>query len=363
MPTKKNLPAAPKPDTNPDPHALALSRADESAVVTHKLPGTDVAVTMPVPRAVLRAGRTATLAFLEFFAGIENPHTREAYLRNCLLFFAWARERGLEEIDLVTPLLAKAYAQTALPTFRLPENRTKPRSKPTVKQHLAALTELYNFLVSEQIVETNPFGAVKRPKYRVQRGKTPYLGEKDAIAFLESIDTSTLSGIRDRAYIGTCIRSFGRVSAVLNLNGEDYYPRGNRWYFHLREKNGWELEVPAHHKQEEYMHEYLAIAGHTPGVPLFRSLTPKRELHPTRRLTRNEALAMVKRRARKAEKPEWSRLCNHTWRATGITNFLEHGGTVERAAQIAGHRDVKTTKLYDRRDEAVSLDDIERIQI
>lgn len=353
-----NLLPAPK---RPGKHLPAVGAGHK--VVTHQLPGTDIELTLPVPDIVLQAGRRPTLAFMEFFAGIENANTRAAYYRNCMLFYTWATERGLEDLHLVTPLLAKAYAQSGLPTFRLPAGRTKARSAPTIKQHLASLTELFNFLLAEEIVETNPFGVVKRPKFRVQRGKTPYLPEDDAVAFLESIDTSTLSGIRDRAYIGACIRSFGRVSAVLNMDGEHYYQRGKHWYFLLREKNGWELEVPVTRKQNEYMREYLAIAGHKPGLPLFRSFTRKRELHVERRLTRNEALAMVKRRARQAEKPEWAKLCNHTWRATGITNFLEHGGTVERAAQIAGHRDVKTTKMYDRREEAVTLDDIERIQI
>jgi integrase/recombinase XerD len=70
---------------------------------------------------------------------------------------------------------------------------------------------------------------------------------------------------------------------------------------------------------------------------------------------------MVKRRARKAGLPP--RICNHTFRATGITAYLEEGGTIEKAQQIACHESPKTTKLYDRTSDQIDLDEIERIRI
>src|SRR5512135_209501 len=94
--------------------------------------------------------------------------------------------------------------------------------------------------------------------------------------------------------------------------------------------------------------------------PLFRSLD-RRTCSTKRRLHRLEVLAMIKRRARQAGLPHTT--CCHTFRATGITTYLQNGGTVEHAQQIANHESPRTTKLYDRTNDAISLDEIERIII
>jgi integrase len=168
--------------------------------------------------------------------------------------------------------------------------------------------------------------------------------------------------LRDRALIGVMCFSFARISAVLGMNVEDYYQQGKRWWLRLHEKGGKHHEVPCHHKAEEYLDAYLAAAGVAgqKRVPLFRTTDRRRKL-TARRLSRREALAMIKRRARAAGLD--GRVCNHTFRATGITNYLENGGTVEKAQQIAGHESPRTTKLYDRTSDEVSLDEIEKIQI
>ena len=58
------------------------------------------------------------------------------------------------------------------------------------------------------------------------------------------------------------VYSFARVSAVIGMNGDDYYPDGKRWWFRLHEKGGKFHEVPAHHKAEEYLDAYLARRRH-----------------------------------------------------------------------------------------------------
>jgi integrase len=67
------------------------------------------------------------------------------------------------------------------------------------------------------------------------------------------------------------------------------------------------------------------------------------------------------RRARAAGLSE--DICCHTFRATGITAYLEGGGTIEHAQQIANHESPKITKLYDRTSDQIDLDEIEKIQI
>jgi len=94
---------------------------------------------------------------------------------------------------------------------------------------------------------------------------------------LDSIDTSTVVGLRDRALIAVMTYSFSRVSAVVAMRVEDYFPQGKRWWLRLHEKNGKVNEMPCHHKLEFYLDEYIKTAdieGNRKG-PLFRSAIGK----------------------------------------------------------------------------------------
>jgi integrase len=124
-------------------------------------------------------------------------------------------------------------------------------------------------------------------------------------------------------------------------------------------KGGKFHELPAHHTAEAYV-EAAGIADNHKG-PLFRSVRTKTEALTDRSLRRNNALDMIKRRATAAGLSP--RVCCHTFRATGITAYLEAGGTIEKAQQIAAHESPKTTKLYDRTSDQITLDEIERIAI
>jgi len=155
--------------------------------------------------------------------------------------------------------------------------------------------------------------------------------------------------------------SFG-LSAVCTMNVEDYYQNGKRYWLRLHEKGGKRHEVPAHHNAEAYLDAYIAAADNAGDkkAALFRTVDEKRRL-TAERITRNDVLRMVKRRAAAAELPETT--CCHTFRATGITAYLENGGTIENAQAIAAHESPRTTKLYDRTSDEITLDEVERIAI
>ena len=129
-------------------------------------------------------------------------------------------------------------------------------SRPTVKLHLAAIRMLFDYLVTGQVVPVNPAAAVRGPKHVVRKGKTPVLTAGEARLLLDSIDTRTIGGLRDRALIGLMVYSFARVSAVVGMNVEDYFPQRRRMWFRLHEKGGRRHEVPAHHNAEAYVDEY-----------------------------------------------------------------------------------------------------------
>ena len=220
---------------------------------------------------------------------IANRRTRAAYGRAVGQFLTWCAARGLA-LTAVAPLHVAAYI------------RTHPGSAPTVKQHLAAIRMLGDWLVVSQVLPVNPAAAVRGPKHVVTTGATPVLSPAEARRLLEAIDPGTLAGLRDRALVSVMLYSFARVSAVSAM----------------------------------------------------RRLTG-------RALSRRLVLAMIKRRAAAADLPPST--CFHTFLATGITAYLSNGGTLEHAQQIAGHASPKTTKLYDWTADTITVDEIERIVI
>jgi integrase len=168
--------------------------------------------------------------------------------------------------------------------------------------------------------------------------------------------------LRDRALLAVMVYSFARVSAVVGMNVDDYYQQGKRWWVRLHEKGGKHHELPVHHKAEEYLDAYLKAAGiaSQKSSPLWRSVTKERSLGLSR-MSRHDVLRMIKRRCKQAKLGAAANC--HTFRATGITAYLLNGGTLEHAQQIAAHESPRTTKLYDRTSDEITLDEIERIGI
>ncbi len=143
----------------------------------------------------------------------------------------------------------------------------------------------------------------------------------------------------------------------------DYYPQGKRFWLRLHEKGGKFHEVPVHHTAENYIDEYIEAAGikDEQNKSLFRTTRGRARTLTAQTLSRFDAHKIIKRRAINAGLPEI--ISCHTFRATGITTYLKNGGTIEHAQRIAAHESPRTTKLYDRTSDAISLDEIERIII
>src|SRR6266446_2402671 len=292
-----------------------------------------------VPMLIADAGDQAARRFLEFFAAtIRNKNTRMAYYRAVLQFFAWCDHHKLGQLAEIEPLHVAAYIEAL----------QKDVAKPSVKQHLAAIRMLFDWLVTGGIVAMNPAHAVRGPKHVVKRGKTPVLTPDEARALLDSIDTATVIGLRDRALISVMTFTFARVGAVVDMRVEDYYPQGKRWWVRLHEKGGKRHEMPAHHKLEQFLDEYLAAAGirEAGKTPLFRSAVGKTGVLTDKPMNRVDAYRMVRRRT--AEAGFKIKLGCHVFRGTGITAYLEAGGSLENAQAMAAHESPRTTKLYDR---------------
>ena len=307
-----------------------------------------------VPALVAVAGERAQIRFLEFFAAnIRNANTRRAYARAVVDFLAWCEGRGVASVTGVQPLHVGAYIEAL----------SLARSAPTAKQHLAAIRQLFDWLVMGQVVPLNPAASVRGPSHSVRRGKTPVLDPTEARQILDAIDISTPAGLRDRALIGLMVFSFARIGAALGMKVEDVYVQNRRLWLRLLEKGGKRHEMPCHHTLETYLDAYLdgcALRGDPKG-PLFRTIERGRAVLTTTPLPQANAYAMIGRRAAGAGIA--TKIGNHTFRATGITAYLKNGGTLENAAVMANHASTRTTQLYDRRSDQVSLDEIERVRI
>ena len=172
-----------------------------------------------LPRLIVDAGPVAVARFLEFFAArIANRRTRAAYGRAVGQFLAWCAARGLV-LQAVSPLHVAAYI------------RTHPGSAPTVKQHLAAIRMLGDWLVVSQLIPVNPAAAVRGPKHVVTTGATPVLSPAEARRLLEAIDTGTLAGLdRPASSFASAVSSpiVGSPSRVRRALTEASTPRMRR---------------------------------------------------------------------------------------------------------------------------------------
>ena len=243
------------------------------------------------------------------------------------------------------------------------EQLQRTRSAPTAKLRLAALRHLFDWMVIGQIMPTNPAAPVRGPRHIVRRGKTPVLDPAEARQLIDAIDTSTVIGLRDRALIGLMVYSFARIGAAIGMRVEDVYPQNRRLWVRLHEKGGKQHAMPCHHNLESYLHAYIDGAG-LASDPKALSVP---DLQPRDRPAHRQSPAPGERLRDDPEARAGGRITtkigNHTFRATGVTAYLKNGGTLERAAQMANHASTRTTQLYDRRAEEVTLDEVERILV
>jgi len=308
---------------------------------------------MALPALFAGAGEREAIRVAEFFAAqIRNPNTRRAYLRAVTDFAAFCEARGLLALDQVQPLHVAAWVEIQLKAY----------SKPTVKQQLAAVRMLFDWLVVGQVVRSNPASSVRGPKHSVKRGKTPVLDAESTRQLLDSIERDTDIGRRDRALIGTMTYSFARIGAVVQMKVDDYFYQGHRAWVRLHEKGGKEHEMPVHHALQDLLEDYLTQAGlKGTSAPLFQSVAGRSGKLTGNAISQSDAWNMLQRRALAVGLQ--TKITNHTFRATGITEYLLAGGKVEIAQRMANHESSRTTGLYDRRPDLIALDEIERIRI
>jgi site-specific recombinase XerD len=222
-----------------------------------------------VPALIADLGDEAAWRYVEFFtANIRNPNTRRAYARASARFFAWCEERGL------TPAAIRPHD---VATYI--EQLKNQVSAPSVKQQPAAIRMLLDWLVTGQVVPTNPAAPVRGPKHVVKTGKTPVLEGTEWRKLLASIPSTTLRDLRDRALIATLTYSFARINAALKMKVEDLRPRGAGWTNRLHEKGGKQHTMPCHHalvSSAKLLHRCCRHCGGPQGLAVPHRARPQR---------------------------------------------------------------------------------------
>jgi site-specific recombinase XerD len=288
---------------------------------------------------------------VEFFAvNIRNENTRKAYARAASDFAIWCEKCSVRDVREVQPIHVAAYIESL------------DLAPPSVKQRLAALRMLFDWLVVGQVVPVNPAGAVRGPRYSASKGRTQVLTAEEARAMLDAIDTSDIIGLRDRALLGLMLYTFARVGAVIGMTRADVYIQGRKTWVRLHEKGGKLHEVPCHPSLEAWLRAYIESARISEGrCVLFQSVTGRSGSLSGRALAQADVFRMIRRRASAAGIK--TRVGCHSFRATGITEYLRNGGLLEVAQALAGHESARTTGLYDRRVGQVTHREVERIVI
>lgn len=310
-------------------------------------------VNRPVPTIIEKAGGNARFAWDEFFqAKIRNEHTRRAYRRAVVNLLRYCDLQGVE-LRQVTP----AHVGSFIDSMGL--------AVTSKKQALAGIRHFFDCMVTRHAIALNPALSVRGERYSVLEGKTPEISVKQARKLLQSIDTTDVVGLRDKAIVSVLVYTAARVGAVAKLRVKDFYDSGDQFCLHFDDKGGKSREIPVRHDLQGLLVEYLRWAdlqlGSDANRPLFNTAARNTKRLTLRSMTAGDIGRMVKRRIVAAELP--LRLSPHSFRVATITDLLEQGVPLEDVQNLAGHSDPRTTRLYDRRQKRITRNIVERISI
>ncbi len=310
------------------------------------------ALCLAVPQIVTEAGPAASFAWDEFFRGsLRNPHTRLAYGRAVRDFLAWLEPRSVPLSQLTPGIVGSYFDQLGT-------------SVPTKKLALAAIRRFFDALVLRHAIVLNPAASVRAERYAVVEGKTPEIRPEQARSLLAAINVQSPAGLRDRAIIATLIYTTARAGAAAALRLKDLAHDGSQYSLRFAEKGGKQREIPVRHDLEKYLLEYLAAAfsaEEPKTMPLFRTIVRRTGKFTPNAMSGTDVWRMVKRRLKSAGLP--GNITTHSFRVATVTDLLTQGIPLGDVQFLAGHADPRTTRLYDRRQRAVSRNLVERISI
>ena len=312
-----------------------------------------VTITEQMPAILERAGQNAVFAADEFFrATISNPHTRRAYGRAMGRFLSWCEDQGLA-LEQISPGVAGQYI------YELEV------SGPSKNQALAALRHFFDVLTVRHAVAFNPFSSVRGVKHDGREGKTPEISVVQARQLFKLFeDDTSVIGKRDKALLGVLAYTGARIGAIAQLKLGDFQDQGEQWVLHFDEKGGKARQVPVRRDLEAWIKEYMEAAGieDAPAAsPLFRPAEGKPRQLVERFYTAHSMRQQITRRLKQAGLP--AIISPHSFRVMVVSDLLSQDMLPKEVQYLVGHSDPSTTQIYDRRQQKVSRNLVERISV
>lgn len=353
--SQSGVPAKPSGGVLAAPRAVAIA-SDGHVTVTEEL-----------IRVVLGTKPIAEQTRRFLTKKLVNPRTRDNYVRSTVDFLGWCYENGFR-VDEITGEHLDHYRDRLLGRYDVP----------TVNNKLSGISKYFKLLSAEHIIRGNPVDDIERPKLKRDGGTTPLIPVQHAEELLNSIDTSTVIGKRDKAVLGILTYSGLRVGAIANLKLESFAFDGTQYLFNVIEKGGKDRSIPVRHDLEQWVHDYIRAAGiaeEPKGYHLFRSvvrktgmLAPYSPADPDvsgskakGNITANDIYRMLKRRLAAAKLP--TVYSCHSFRAMSATDLIDQGVPIEEVRDFLGHADTRTTELYNRKPRDITRNLVERISV
>lgn len=276
---------------------------------------------------------------LEWYANLDNDNTRRTYKNALQDFMQFTGIQQPEEFRQVTRAHIIAFRD---------ELKRKELSGSSIRNKLAAISSLFEYLCDKNAVTHNPVKGTKRPAVESYEGTSPALGDHQARALLDAPDSQTLKGKRDRALLATLLYHALRRDELCKLKVKDVQQE-RRGVLHMKVsgKGGKTRYLPIHPVVSRLIHEYLEVAGHgqEETAPLFRSLSNNRSLNQTAALTTDAVYKIVQCYSGNLG----FRIGAHSLRATAATNALENNADIAKVQEWLGHASISTTRIYDHR--------------
>lgn len=276
---------------------------------------------------------------LTWSANIDNLQTRRAYPTDVQELMAFAA--------ITDPRAVREVGRAHVMAWRHDLER-RALGAATIRRKLSALSSLFDALCEANSVNGNPVDGVKRPKVDNQEGKTPALGDHQALALLAASDTSTLQDPRVRAMLATLLYHGLRRTELCALRLADLQDRRGVRHLQVHGKGSKIRYVPLHPADAGAITAYLETAGDgdDKAEPLFRPFS--NNARGARAITPDGVYKVLIKYAGivgidvKGFGP-------HALRATAATNALERDADIAKVQQWPGHANISTTRVYNRR--------------
>jgi site-specific recombinase XerD len=199
----------------------------------------------------------------EWFENLKNPGTKRIYKNAVRDFMRFTGIVRPEEFRIVTRAHVIAWRDDLERRQIGRDGNKKNPAGCTIRNRLAALSSLFEYLCNKNAVSDNPVNGVKRPKTHSGEGSTPTIGDHEARQLLAAPDEETVKAKRDRAILSTLLYHALRREELCKLRVSDFR-HARRGVPHLKIEGKGEKTryVPIHAATNALIHDYLEAAGH-----------------------------------------------------------------------------------------------------